>query len=101
MPSYQLGQKVGAHQHTLSVAEIPSHSHSLIADKNRATSSEADGKILAKAGSYRPESVHKDDATLSSRSIGSTGGGQAFSTMPPSLAINPIICLYGVFPSRS
>ena len=32
---------------------------------------------------------------------GSTGTGQAFSIMQPSLAINYIMCLTGAFPSRN
>ena len=57
-----------------------------------------DGNVLAEVTLYsdQPATVRSGPATT-----GNTGANQQFNNMPPFLAINFIIALTGVFPSRN
>jgi microcystin-dependent protein len=95
----RVGEKSGSETTTLSVANIPSHSHNLIVEKGNSVSADPDGKLIAKSGGFRPESTVQNHGTLHSNTISPTGGDQSFSNMQPYLVMNPIICLTGIFPS--
>lgn len=94
-----LGQSGGAETVTLSQTQLPSHNHVLNVEADeRAEESEPNGQVLAAAEQYG------DDATpsaMSNQAVTSAGGGQAHNNMQPYIAINYIIALQGLFPSRS
>ena len=92
------GQKGGEETHTLSVAQIPQHKHAWQA-------SSADGNapvpvdtvLAAYNNGYRDE---QSQTSLRTGTIG-TVGGQAHNNMQPFLAVNFVIALQGLFPSRN
>src|SRR6186997_2836433 len=47
--TYQMGEMAGTEQETLSVQQIPSHTHTAIADSQAATSVNPEGRVLASA----------------------------------------------------
>ena len=108
-----LGQKVGAETNTLNTNQLPSHSHSatttstLQATSTGGNSPDPTGRVLANDGTDRIYSDAAPNVSLnaaaiqSSTTVGNTGGNQSVNNMQPSLAINHIICLTGIFPSRS
>lgn len=69
-----LGTALGEENHTLTVAEMPSHSHSTAGPG-------FDANLSGNGGSYQPLPA----------STGSTGGNGAHNTMQPSLTLNYII----------
>jgi microcystin-dependent protein len=99
----QIGQFGGTESTTLTVANMPSHSHSaaLVAEGAAASSADPTGRMLAQAQTYA-DAGRAQNVTMSSESIavGNNGGGQAFDTMQPFLVMNYQISLYGIFPSR-
>ena len=57
LSSVQLGQKGGAQQFTIRTSEMPSHSHSMIAENGLASSPDPNNNMLATSGAgplYRP-----------------------------------------------
>lgn len=100
---YALGQSGGEAAHTLTSSEIP-HDHSLVASKDFASSTSPGSNVLgAKAGRfganiYAPAS---NLTPLDARSVEADGGGQPHNNLQPSLVINFVIALTGIFPSRS
>jgi microcystin-dependent protein len=107
LPPYSLGQRGGQVNITLTQANLPAHTHAAGSGKMRATPSPADtsdptGNTLAMAPAYKAENSTVD---MAAGTIGgdtaSTGGNQQFDNMPPYQAINYIIALVGVFPSRN
>jgi microcystin-dependent protein len=90
------GEKGGAENHTLTVGQMPAHTHNI--GVNSAAGEEADptGKHIAnRADSFA------EDANGNLAAPSNTGGGQSFSIRNPFLGINVCIALTGVYPSRS
>lgn len=99
LSSYDLGQAAGAESETLLATNMPAHSHTVSASSNP-TSKNPSGNLPAAFGTvaYGPTA----DVQMSPQMItGPNGGSQPFEILQPYLAINFIICLEGIFPSRN
>ena len=102
-----IGVKTGSENVTVAVSQMPAHSHSvtnLQATGNAADTSDPTGNSLAMANVYRnePPNVEMSAGSISvSGTAGNTGGGQSHANMPPYLAVNFIIALVGIYPSRN
>jgi microcystin-dependent protein len=98
--SHTLGQKSGEETHTISVAELPQHSHVMQATTNTATSTSPGGNVLATAGANVYRNLTNPTA-IASGSVANVGIGQAHENMQPWLAVNFCIALQGLFPPRN
>mgnify|MGYP000054799485 CR=1 FL=1 len=105
LPSYRLGQKGGIEQNTLTLANMPAHNHgggslNVSNQAGEETSPPAGGSIGGGAAIYNAEAPN---TTLNQNSIviNNEGGNQPVNNMQPYQALNYIICLQGIFPSRS
>ena len=114
LPAMTLGEKTGNPTTTLSVANLPSHTHTAVTTNNLtlqaapATATEEEGadNALGNATIYADAAATE---TLRAGSIGgdvtvtntNTGSGTNFSNQPPTLVLNFIIALVGTYPSRS
>jgi microcystin-dependent protein len=98
--TYQLGEMAGTEQETLTVQQIPSHSHAFIASTAAATTRDPVGNTLATTSGDVYATV-LDPIGMSPQSIGPTGGSQPHENTQPFLCINFIISLFGVFPSQT
>jgi microcystin-dependent protein len=97
--SYPLGQTGGQTSVTLSVAQMPKHSHSLHVSSATANTKAPAGAVSAGDAGQATYSSVAPDAVMSNKSIGTTGGATPVPTMPPYLALTCIIALQGVYPS--
>lgn len=108
----RLGQRGGAETVTLSAAQIPGglHNHGLNAANTVGTDTEPEGNLLAIAvdrdGSMTDVPAYSTNAERRPMATGvvaptTVGGSQAHNNLQPFLAINFIIALQGLFPSRS
>lgn len=100
---YQLGERGGAENVTLTVQQMPVHSHSLNANKQNGDTSDPPGASLADTKGSDKDYMKSGevDVAMSAQSIGSAGGGQSHENRQPFLAVNYIIALQGIYPSRS
>lgn len=102
LTSRAIGQKVGVETVTLTEAQIPSHTHVMRTSSRRARSTAPSATASFTEGgeiTYAPSTstlVNMAEDTLSS-----VGGGQPHTNLQPYLAINFIIALVGLYPSRS
>jgi microcystin-dependent protein len=96
-----LGQKSGQENVTLTAQQIPAHSHPLTASSGAANATTPAGTVLASPGRTRIYDSGGPNVSMSTASIDPTGGGQAHPNMQPSLVLNCIIALQGIFPSRN
>ncbi len=102
-----LGQVGGFENVTLNINQIPAHNHPLNVNDANATVHKPTNTTVVAA----PVDVNTDPASgysavapntqLAPNSIGVAGGSQPHENRPPYLAINYIICLEGIFPSRN
>lgn len=99
-PGFALGQAAGAESVTLTVSQIPVHSHIPLCSNAAGTQNDPSNNVWALA----PSNIYSDVApslAMASTAIGSSGGSQPHDNMIPFLVINFIISLFGVFPSQS
>jgi microcystin-dependent protein len=101
--SHTLGERGGEQAHTLSISEIPTHTHSWSATTTSAgTTNVAAGALLAGApsapGFYGPAS---NLTSLIAGTLANVGGSQAHLNMQPFLVLNFCIALQGIFPSQT
>jgi len=107
LPYYRQGDKGGTEATTLTVANMPSHNHTLNANPNYGTTavpSASTGLAATTDGrsiSVNVYSTNAPNVQLNGASIGNAGANQPINNMQPYLAIPYIIALYGIFPSRN
>ncbi len=96
-----LAETGGAEEITLTVSQIPAHSHPLLATNNQASSTVPAGKVLAPTPAATV-TAYGTDAPLTNMSpaaVSPVGGSQPHTNFQPYLCVNFIISLYGIFPS--
>jgi microcystin-dependent protein len=93
------GETMGQEAVTLSPTQVPPHSHDLVVANVPNTSDRAQGDMLARSNIYsdKPSTT----LALNPLSISLTGGGQPHDNMQPSLCLNYMIALEGIYPSRN
>lgn len=99
LSSYRDGQRGGVETVTLTVSQMPEHNHTvqMKASNDEATTEDPSDAYLASGEIYsNSPNVH-----LAPVAVGLKGGNQPIENRQPYLAINYIIALEGVFPSRS
>jgi microcystin-dependent protein len=91
---------LGAETHALSVAEMPSHAHALLASSGNASSKNPAGNVYARAGSNTYHAPGNAVA-LHAGTVTNQGSGQGHENMQPFQVVNFCIALQGLFPSRN
>lgn len=96
--TYQLAEMAGTEAVTLSVQQIPVHTHPLLASTDAATQENPAGNLTGQPTSaiYGEESPF---VQMNAQAIGPTGGSQPHENLQPYLCVNFIISLFGIFPS--
>lgn len=94
---HTLGEASGAAAHTLSIAELPTHSHQANASSDQATVNTPTSNVLAQSGSIYDSA--RSLTAMRSNTVANVGGSQAHNNMQPYLVLNFCIALQGIFPS--
>ena len=94
-----LAETGGAEEITLTVNQIPAHSHPLIGSSSTGSTSLPDNALLAKSTTNTPYSPFDPDVSMRANTISPIGGSQPHTNFQPYLCFNFIISLFGVFPS--
>jgi microcystin-dependent protein len=97
----QLALKGGAESVTLTVQQLPAHTHNLVAAQAEAETAKAAGALPARADHDLYKSPVPVLATMHSQAIGGAGGSQSHDNVQPFLCVNFIISLFGIFPSQT
>jgi microcystin-dependent protein len=101
LSNYVLGQKGGVEAVTLTVQQLPSHTHTALGSATGGGVANPSNATWGNNGiqnkSFGQGSAAS--ATMNAASLGMNAGGQAHDNMLPFLVISFIISLFGVYPS--
>ena len=97
--SHTLGERGGEQAHSVSIAELPTHTHVMNATSDNATAVTPGSAVgYARSGSLMYGSASNLGALLP-QAVSNTGGSQAHLNMQPFLTLSFCIALQGIFPS--
>lgn len=97
---FVLAETGGAEEITLTAAQIPAHSHPLLATTDIANSGNPGNAILSSTVTGNKIYAATDPIiTLNNNSIATVGGSQPHTNFQPYLCVSFIISLFGIFPS--
>jgi microcystin-dependent protein len=99
--SHTLGERGGEQSHTLSISEIPTHTHTLNGTSSTGTLIIAAGNLLGASPSQMYQAPDNNLVAMNPASIPNIGGSQAHLNMQPFLILNFCIALQGIFPSQT
>jgi microcystin-dependent protein len=100
---FTLGQRGGEQAHTLSMSEMPTHTHLVNANSNSANTTNTPTSSLSLAASIASQIYGPitNAVTMGGKTISTVGGSQAHLNMQPFLTISFCIALQGIFPSQT
>jgi microcystin-dependent protein len=96
-----LAETGGVEEVTLTVSQIPAHSHPLLASGNNVATTVPTNAVLATEQIFGVFAYGTDapKSALSPSAVGPVGGSQPHPNFQPYLCLNFIISLFGLFPS--
>lgn len=114
LSNHSQGSKGGTESNTLVSANLPTHTHNVWVDNifnmpvgsNPDTDSPSDAFLSTTSGinAYNQNAPDSNMAAMQTNitaQVTNSGGNVPFTNIQPSLGLNYIICLQGMFPSRS
>ncbi|RYD21543.1 MAG: phage tail protein [Verrucomicrobiaceae bacterium] len=94
-----LAETGGAEEITLTVSQIPSHSHPLLASSEATSTLNPGGNVIGAPLTATPFFANPPNAPLAPQTITAVGGSQPHTNYQPYLCVDFIISLFGIFPS--
>lgn len=99
--TYQLAETGGVEEVTLTVQQIPSHTHPLLGSTNAASSQSPTANVVGKSTQVDLFINAQPGDAMNSNAIPPVGGSQPHTNFQPYLCIDFIISLFGIFPTPS
>lgn len=96
---FVLAETGGAEEITLTVNQIPAHSHPMLASSSTANTPNPGNNVIG--ASTRIDAFFADtpSTTMNPAIVGPVGGSQPHTNFQPYLCVDFIISLFGIFPS--
>ena len=94
-----LGELGGEPAHTLSISEIPTHTHSFNGTTNNGAQATPQGDLFGTFAQLYTGAANL--TSLAPGTISNVGGSQPHPNMQPFLTLNLCIALQGIFPSQT
>jgi len=99
---HTLGERGGEQGHTLSISEIPTHTHTANGTTATATTNvPGNTVVLAQSTSSQLYTAPSNFVAMAANSLANVGGSQAHLNMQPFLVLSFCIALQGIFPSQT
>jgi microcystin-dependent protein len=97
---HTLGERGGEQAHTVSISELPTHTHVAQATSANGTALiPSNTLLLATSDGYEAYRAATSLVSLHPATVPNVGGSQAHLNMQPFLTLNLCIALQGIFPS--
>lgn len=94
---HTLGERGGEQAHTLSIAELPTHTHVFSGSQTNANAPTPGNSVFGTSNNMYSAATNL--TSINSQTIANTGGSQAHLNMQPFLTLSFCIALQGIFPS--
>ncbi|CDX25316.1 Tail Collar domain protein [Mesorhizobium plurifarium] len=91
----------GAEEITLTINQIPAHSHPFLGNTGNGSQAAPQNNVLASSTLVQLYAAETADAVMATSAISSVGGNQPHTNFQPYLCVNFIISLFGIFPSQT
>ncbi|HYX30194.1 MAG TPA: tail fiber protein [Pyrinomonadaceae bacterium] len=99
---FTLAETGGVETVTLTVSQIPAHSHAFLGSTATPNTTNPGTSVLAQpAGNIYNSQPNPNLAAMAPQSITATGGSQPHDNFQPYLCVDFIISLFGIFPSQT
>jgi microcystin-dependent protein len=100
---FTLAETGGVETVTLTVSQIPAHSHPLLASNSNTTTNDPTSNLGAHVtvAATFPYGTDSPLQPMSPSAVTSTGGSQPHNNFQPYLCVDFIISLFGIFPSQT
>ena len=100
--SLTLGERGGEAAHTVSTGELPTHTHTLQASGDQATTNTPEAGVVPSASvAANLDGAATNLVAMAPNALANTGGSQPHENRQPFLALNFSIALQGIFPSST
>ncbi len=96
---HTLGENGGTQSVTLSIAQLPQHTHQEMGSSNTAVNTPTGTSFFGVTNPQQAYGALSAPVAMDPRVIGNTGGSQAHLNMMPFLTLSMCIALQGIFPS--
>lgn len=94
-----LAETGGAEEITLTVNQIPAHSHPLLASAGPGNANAPAGNLTGESAAVKIYISETPTANLNPQAVSPVGGSQPHTNFQPYLCVNFIISMFGIFPS--
>jgi microcystin-dependent protein len=98
---YIIGEAAGVESVTLTVQQIPSHTHAATCSTGPGNQTNPDGAVPGDSASVQIYYEDIPDSNFRTGNIQTAGGSQPHENMQPFLVLNYIIAMLGVFPTQN
>jgi len=96
-----LAETGGAEEITLTVNQIPAHSHPMLASTSTANDANASANLVSQPSSFFPYINAPAPVAMAPQAVSPVGGSQPHTNFQPYLCVDFIISLFGIFPSQT
>ncbi|MEO9528855.1 tail fiber protein [Roseibium sp.] len=96
----RLGSRAGSERETLTTNQLASHSHDFNANTAEADSLVPQDRVTAEGVGVNLYAAVGQDVSMASNMVTDTGGALSHTNLMPTLCVNFIIALFGIYPSR-
>jgi microcystin-dependent protein len=98
--TYTLAEMAGTETETLTVQQIPIHTHTMLGSSNQASSQSPAANVVGKSTSVDLFINAQATDAMNANAITPVGGSQPHENTQPFLCVNFILSLFGVFPHQ-
>jgi microcystin-dependent protein len=98
---FTLGERAGEQGHTLTISELPTHTHPAKASPSDGNNVVPTNNLLASSLNQSYRAPDQASTSLLPTTIANVGGSQAHLNLQPFLVLNFCIALQGIFPSQT
>lgn len=97
----RLGAKAGAENVTLTVNQLPSHTHRFRASGDNGNVASPADATVGRTPTFDLYRQTVPGATMASNAVSNIGGSRSHTNLMPYLCVHFIVALFGIFPSRT